>query len=292
MLAEAEARVHAVPVDHVHFHEVGAVDSIVDIVGAALCLAELAPDRVCCSPIELGGGTITCAHGVLPVPAPATAELMKGKPVTLGRTSFESTTPTGAAILAAVVDEFALPAAMTIRRIGYGIGHRDGEIPNVLRVCLGDDTASTAHDTVDVIEATIDDMNPEWYEHAMERLLAAGALDVFITPVIMKRSRPGCTLTVLCAPPLRDTLARVVLAETTTLGVRIHQARRTMLDRGTITVATSFGPVRVKQCMLDGSVLRGKPEYEDCRTLATAHNVSLHTVYHEAVRAFTTTVSA
>ena len=286
VLAEAEARVHAIPVDQVHFHEVGAVDSIVDIVGAALCLAELAPGRVYCSPVELGGGTVTCAHGILPVPAPATAELLKGRPVTLGRTSFESTTPTGAAILAAVVDEFAVPAAATFRRIGYGIGLRDGEIPNVLRVCFGDDGGSEAHDAVDVIEATIDDMSPEWYEHAMDRLFAAGALDVFITPVIMKRSRPGATFTVLCTPPLRDALARIVLAETTTLGVRIHQARRTMLGREIATVATRFGHVRVKQCVLDGTVLRGKPEYEDCRKLATEHNVSLHTVYHEALRAF------
>jgi len=286
MLAEAEASVHNSTSDDVHFHEVGAVDSIVDIVGAAVCLDALKPDRITCSPVELGGGTVSCAHGTFPVPAPATAELVKGMPVTVGRTAFESTTPTGAAILSAVVDEFSPRTPFSIEKIGHGIGHREGPLPNVLRVFLGSASAAPgAHEAITVIECTIDDQNPELFDHALDRLFAAGALDVFMTPVTMKKSRLGVTLTVLAPTRIADALAEIVLTETTTLGIRSYQADRTVLDRQVSTIQTMFGPVRVKTCLLHGRVLRSKPEYDDCRKLALDHHVPIQDIYREAARA-------
>ncbi|QQS55019.1 MAG: nickel pincer cofactor biosynthesis protein LarC [Candidatus Competibacteraceae bacterium] len=283
-LAQAEARIHDTSPDQIHFHEVGALDAIVDIVGGAIALERLKVDRILCSPVELGGGVAHCAHGVLPVPAPATLELLKGVPVKLGAVPFEATTPTGAALLATFVDEFVARPALRVQRVGYGIGHRDGPIPNVLRVLLGE--ASGGEDEqgeLCVLECNIDDMNPECYDHVLERLFAAGAHDVWLTPVLMKKNRPGTLLGLLCAPLLALALTDVLLVETTTLGVRRHAVARTALRREVRRIATHYGEIALKMAYHHGRPLRGKPEYEDCKRLALDNGVPIHRIY-EAVR--------
>lgn len=278
-LAEAEARIHDTTPERIHFHEVGALDAIVDIVGGAIALEQLQVERVLCSPVELGSGLADCAHGALPVPAPATLELLKGIPVTSGAVPFEATTPTGAALLATFVDEFVPRPRLTVSRIGYGIGHRDGPIPNVLRVCLGELPPAAETDEYQVLECNIDDMNPECYDHVLERLLALGANDVWLTPVLMKKTRPATLLSVLCAPALEPTLTELLLTETTTLGVRRYPVARTALERATLEVATRYGSVSVKLAVWRGQTLRGKPEYADCQRLALSHKVPLPVVY-------------
>lgn len=281
-LAEVEARIHDTTPDQIHFHEVGAVDAIVDIVGGVILLDRLGVDRVSCSPVELGGGLAHCEHGVLPVPAPATLELLKGAPIRLGATPFEATTPTGAALLATLVDEFTERPRLTVERIGYGVGHRDGPIPNVLRVCLGDLAREEGHSELCVLECNIDDMNPECYDHVMERLFAAGANDVWLTPVSMKKNRPGILLSALCAPVLEPTLTALLLTETTTLGVRRHPVTRAALVRESAQVETRYGPVAVKIAYFGGQALRAKPEYEACKRLAVERKVPIHAVYAAA----------
>ena len=280
-LAEAEARIHDTSPDHIHFHEVGALDAIVDIVSGAIALDRLNVDRILCSPVELGSGFVHCAHGILPVPAPATLELLKGIPVTLGATPFETTTPTGAALLATIVDEFVTRPALTIHRVGYGIGHNDGPIPNVLRACLGEMDATVTGESGDLMlqEATIDDVNPECYDLALERLLAAGANDVWLTPALMKKNRPGVVFSVLCPPVLAPALTELLLIETTTLGVRRYAVTRTALVRETTTVETRYGAVAVKTARHHGRPLRCKPEYEDCKRLALEQGIPIHAVY-------------
>lgn len=282
-LAEAEARIHDTSPDQIHFHEVGALDAIVDIVGGAIALDRLQVDRVLCSPVELGGGIAHCAHGVLPVPAPATLELLRGAPVKLGAVPFEATTPTGAALLATFVDEFVTRPELVIDRIGYGIGHRDGPIPNVLRVCLGEASAVEGDEgELSVLECNIDDMNPERYDYVLERLFAAGALDAWLAPVLMKKNRPGTLLSALCAPVLAPALTELLLAETTTLGVRRQAVWRTALLRDTTRIQTRYGDVVVKTAYRHGRPLRCKPEYEDCKRLALEHGVPIHAVYSAA----------
>lgn len=288
-LAEAEAKIHDMTPEEVHFHEVGAVDSIVDIVGAALCIDALHVDKVVCGTIELGGGFVTCAHGTFPVPAPATVELLKGIPINQGTIPHEATTPTGAAILAACADEFTDSLSMTITGTGYGIGHRDTDIPNVLRVYLGEmtglakDTDATV-ETMRVIECTIDDMNPELYGYVADTLRDHGAADVFLTQVLMKKSRPGITITVICEPKRETEMTDILLRETTTIGVRKYSVDRTILKREISIVTTRFGDIRVKTCFYKGSPLRSKPEYEDCRRIAAEHGIPISEVYEEAVR--------
>ncbi len=279
-LAEAEARIHDTSPDQVHFHEVGALDAIVDIVGGAIALDRLNVDRVLCSPVELGGGIAHCEHGPLPAPAPATLELLKGVPVKFGAVPFEATTPTGAALLATFVDEFVSRPELIVHRIGYGIGHRDGPIPNVLRVCLGEPLPDGGEQAeLCVLECNIDDMNPECYDYVLERLFVGGANDVWLTPVLMKKNRPGTVLSVLCLPMLEPELTELLLTETTTLGVRRYQVARTGLIRETARVATRYGQVAVKIAQLRGRPLRGKPEYEDCKRLALERGVPIHAVY-------------
>ena len=279
-LAEAEAHIHDTSPDRIHFHEVGALDAIVDIVGGAIALEWLNVDRVLCSPVELGGGMARCEHGVLPAPAPATLELLKGVPIKLGAVPFEATTPTGAALLATFVDEFVTRPELIINRVGYGIGHRDGSIPNVLRVCLGERRVNSDEwRELCVLECNIDDMNPECYDHVLERLFAAGAHDAWLVPVLMKKNRPGIVLNVLCAPSLGPTLTELLLIETTTLGVRQYPVTRTALVRETLRVTTRYGEVAVKLAYHQGRPLRGKPEYEDCKRLALERGVPIHAVY-------------
>ncbi len=272
-LAEAEARVHQVPVDAVHFHEVGDLDTLVDVVGSVAGLDALGVDRVHVSPLPIGGGTVETAHGRLPVPAPATAELLRGFPVYDNGVVAELVTPTGAAILTTLGTPGRLPA-MTLERIGWGAGTRELPVPNLLRVLVGQTTSGDSEpgevETLVSVETTIDDMSPQLYEPLVERLLAAGALDVYLTPVVMKRSRPGTVLTALAPPELADRLAEVLFRETTTIGVRWSEVRRRRLPRELVRLPTTFGPVTFKISTLGGRVVTVTPEFEEVRRIADA----------------------
>ncbi|MEN6623881.1 MAG: nickel pincer cofactor biosynthesis protein LarC [Smithella sp.] len=286
-LAEAEGKIHGHKADDVHFHEVGAIDSIVDIVGAAVCLDCLKPDRIISSPVELGGGFVRCAHGILPVPAPATTEILRGIPVKSGSVPYETTTPTGAAILAATVDSFTEELSFTPQNIGYGIGHRDTEIPNVLRAYLGEmqsqnfteDADDTERQVAVLLECNIDDMNPEMYEDVMDALLAKGAYDVFLTPLIMKKSRPAIKISVLCSEENRQVMEEILWRRTSTFGLRFQRVDRSILKRDFSTISTKFGDVAIKNGYLKGRKIKSKPEYEDCRRLARANAVNIKEIY-------------
>ena len=270
-IAGAEAKIHDIPVERVHFHEVGAVDSIVDIVGAAICLDALDVERVFCDPVEVGSGFVDCAHGRLPVPAPATQEILVGVPCSYGGVRGEATTPTGAAILKASVDEFAPPARFAPSSVGYGVGQRDFDIPNVLRVVVGQcRTEAAAVGAHRKIEANIDDMSPEAYEPLIDHLLAAGASDVYVTPIVMKKSRPAISLTVLCESERVDALADMVLNRSTTIGLRVLPFEKRILPRKVQMVETRLGPVRVKVVTQPDGQRRWKSEFEDVRRLADA----------------------
>ncbi len=279
VLAKAEAKIHGVPVDQVRFHEVGAVDSIVDIVGAAIGLEYLKPDRVLCSTVELGGGWVKTAHGTLPVPAPATAEILSGVPVKSGIAEHEMTTPTGAAILAACVDSFTDDKRFTIKRVAYGVGHRDAGVPNLLRVFLAEASGRAEGAEDCILECNIDDMSPEIYGHVSELLFSAGAADVWFTPIIMKKSRPAVTLSALCAAETEPRLSEIMLRETTTFGLRRISVGKTALEREIRTVRTSLGELRVKSAFMDGKRIKMKPEYEDCRKIAEEKGMTLREVY-------------
>jgi len=293
-IAEAEAKVHACPLPDVHFHEVGAVDSIVDIVGAAICLDYLKPDVILSSTVELGGGFVKTQHGILPVPAPATVEILRGIPVTSGAAPFETTTPTGAAILRASVDRFTDDKRFTIAGTGYGVGHRDAEIPNLLRVFRGEETPSLAEQrtsglpdvqTADrMLECNLDDMSPEITGFLFDRLLACGAADVYCTPITMKKNRPAVMLSVLCSAATEAVIAELLLRETTSFGLRRFSVEKTSLERSQRTVSTSLGEVRVKIAYLDGRPVKSKLEYEDCRRIAEEHQLPLREVYDIILR--------
>jgi uncharacterized protein (TIGR00299 family) protein len=289
-LGEAEARVHDVPIEKIHFHEVGAVDAIVDIVGACIGFHALGIAKFACSPLNVGGGTVKMAHGVLPVPAPATANLLLGKPTYSSGVQRELVTPTGAAIVATVCDSFGPQPPMSVSAIGYGAGAADLEgQPNVLRLMVGEAAEKTVpgyDQEITVIEANLDDMNPQIYGYFQEKALAAGALDVFTTPVHMKKNRPGTLLTVLCQPADAQPLMSLIFAETTTFGVRSYPAQRRVLPREFVTVTTSFGEVRVKLSRVNGRILHVSPEYDDCRKLAEEKNVPLQRVINEALRRY------
>jgi pyridinium-3,5-bisthiocarboxylic acid mononucleotide nickel chelatase len=289
-LGEAEARVHDVPVENIHFHEVGALDAIVDIVGSCIGFGTLGIESFSCSPLNVGGGTAKMAHGVLPVPAPATAALLKGKPTYSNGVQRELVTPTGAAIVATLCDSFGPQPPMTVTAIGYGAGTIDLEgQPNVVRIMIGDATPSFVagfDEEIAVIEANLDDMNPQIYGYVSEKALVAGALDVYTTPVQMKKNRPGTLLTILCRPAESEKLMALIFAETTTLGVRSYRAQRRALPRESVQVSTSFGEVRVKLSRVNGTILHAAPEYEDCRKLAAEKNVPLQQVMSEALRRY------
>jgi hypothetical protein len=289
-LGEAEASVHEVPLEKIHFHEVGAVDAIVDIVGACIGFEALGIQKFACSPLNVGGGTAKMAHGILPVPAPATAKLLQGKPTYSNGVQKELVTPTGAAIVATLCESFGPQPAMTVSAIGYGAGATDLEgQPNVLRIMLGESAEKAVagfDEEISVIEANLDDMNPQIYGYFLEKALAAGALDVYTTPVQMKKNRPGTLLTLLCKPSDTQTLMSLIFAETTTFGARTYSAQRRTLPRESVSVHTKFGDVRIKLSRVNGSIRHIAPEYEDCRKLATEKNIPLHQVIDEAVRAF------
>ena len=289
-LGEAEASVHDVSVEKIHFHEVGAVDAIVDIVGACIGFEMLGIDTFTCSALNVGGGTAKMAHGVLPVPAPATAKLLQGKPTYSNGIQKELVTPTGAAIVATLCAQFGPQPAMSVSAIGYGAGTADlADQPNVLRIMIGEalEKSATGFDEeIAVIEANLDDMNPQIYGYFLEKALAAGALDVYTTPVQMKKNRPGTLLTVLCKPADTQALIALVFAETTTFGLRTYAAQRRVLPREWVTVHTQFGDVRMKVARLNGHVRQAAPEFDDCRILAEEKHVPLHQVMDEARRNF------
>ena len=285
-IAEAEAKIHSKPVDEIHFHEVGAIDSIVDIVGAAICIEYLKPDKIIGSTVEVGGGFINIAHGTYPVPAPATAEILKGIPVHKGRVDKEATTPTGAAIVKVFVDEFSDDTDFKIDKVAYGIGYHDFSIPNILRVYIGESQGKSnipgfETSSAILIECNIDDMNPEQYEYIMEKLFDAGAQDVYMTPIIMKKSRPAIQLSVLCGKQEQNKIKEILLLETTSLGLRYTTVTKSMLPRNIRTVETKYGPVRIKEALLNGKAIKYKAEYDDCAQAAKASGVSLHEIYEE-----------
>jgi uncharacterized protein (TIGR00299 family) protein len=284
VLAEAEGRVHGVAAEAVHFHEVGAVDSIVDIVGAAFGLHALGIEKVYTSALPMGKGVILSRHGVLPIPGPATVELLKGWPVRLEDGGAEMVTPTGAAIVAAVAQHGAVPQ-LQLAAVGYGAGERTlPDRPNLLRVLIGNTSETPREEQLLVLETNIDDLNPELYEHVMERLFAAGARDVFLAPIQMKKNRPGVLLWALGEITDHDKLSAILFAETSTLGIRSYPVARVALRRESREVVTPYGSVRVKLAYGPDGRVNVAPEYEDCKRLARDQNVPLKLVYEAAVR--------
>jgi len=290
-LAEAEAHVHDAPVEKVHFHEVGAVDAIVDIVGGCVGFELLGIEEFACSPLNVGGGRVQTAHGLLPVPAPATADMLRQAPTYSTGIERELVTPTGAAFVAALCTRFGPMPAMTVSKIGYGAGAADlSEQPNALRLFVGEAAAAEAgagwQESVAVIETNVDDMNPQLYGHFVEQALAAGALDVFSAAVQMKKNRPGLLITVLCESEKVDRIVDLLFRETTTIGVRVHTAQRRTLEREVLPVETPHGQVRVKISRLDGHVLNAAPEFDDCRRIANERGVPLKQVLADALAAY------
>jgi len=285
-LAEAEARVHDQPVDQVHFHEVGAVDAIVDVVGACCGLHRLGVSEVYASAVPLGGGWVETAHGRLPVPAPATVELLKGVPAYGGPVLTELVTPTGAAILTTLSRSYGQLPPMIVRSVGCGAGTKDLPHPNVLRVFIGEMAAEPLEERLVALETNLDDMNPEFFDYLMDRLFAAGALDVFYTAILMKKSRPATLVTVLTEVANASALREVIFRETTTLGVRAYEVSRLCLEREWREVNTDFGPVRVKVGLVGSDIVTAAPEYEDCRRLARESGTPVKTVYQAAQSAF------
>jgi pyridinium-3,5-bisthiocarboxylic acid mononucleotide nickel chelatase len=292
-LGAAEAKVHNTEIEKIHFHEVGAVDAIVDIVCAAVGSEALGVDQWVCSPLNVGGGTVECAHGTFPIPAPATLELLKNAPVYSGEIQKELVTPTGAAIVSVLASRFASFPRMKPQKIAYGAGTRNFKgFPNVVRLSIGEradeHASSIANEEITILEANVDDMTPQIFGYVMERALAAGALDVFGTAVQMKKNRPGMLLTVLSRPEDSAALRQLIFTETTTLGVRMRQETRATLARRHVSVQTKWGEVRIKLANLNGSgsITNYAPEYEDCRRIAEQHRVPLKAVMQEAVKVY------
>jgi pyridinium-3,5-bisthiocarboxylic acid mononucleotide nickel chelatase len=289
LLGASEAKIHNVPIEKIHFHEVGAVDAIVDIVAASTGIHALAIDKWFCSPLNVGGGMVDCAHGRFPVPAPATADLLRGLPTYSAHIEKELVTPTGAALIRALAPTFGPQPAMRVEHIGYGAGTRNPkELPNVLRLSIGesDGAASPTTDSVAVLETAIDDLSPQILAYVTERVLALGALDVMSTAVQMKKGRLGTLLTILADDAQVPVLEDLLLRETSTLGVRIHHERRSCLDRAHTTVVTPYGEIRIKLGSRNGEVLNAAPEFEDCRAAAAKHNVPLKLVQQAAIAAY------
>jgi len=285
-LAEAEAAIHDTPIERVHLHEVGALDSIIDIVGAVYAFESFGITDVVSSPLNVGGGTVRCAHGVFPVPAPATARLLAGAPV-YGSGTSELLTPTGALLLTGYAREFGPLPAMRINRIGYGAGDRDPkETPNVLRILQGERAGNVDGDTVVQVECEIDDMNPQLFGPLMDRLSDAGSLDVFYAAVQMKKNRPGTLVTVIAPPAKRDAIAAVLFTHTTTIGVRYQEMRRDTLDRTVVSIDTPFGSLRMKVASRDGRVLNAAAEFDDCVRIAAERGIAIKEVQAMATKAW------
>jgi uncharacterized protein (TIGR00299 family) protein len=283
----AEAKVHGKRVDTIHLHELGSLDTLIDVVGTLVALDLLGNPIVECSPVNLGGGMVETEHGLMSVPAPATALLLQGAPVCTDGSTFERTTPTGALLVTALARRFGPWPAMALEKVGYGVGSKDPKegAPNLLRVAMGKRSGRTSS-TVLVMETTVDDMSPEIAGHASERILQAGALDVFVTPVQMKKSRPGINVTVIAPADKRADMMEILLRETTTLGVRFHEVEREVLERKHVRVSTRYGKVGVKLGLARGEVLNAAPEFEDCRRIAASKGVPLKEVQRTAMAAY------
>jgi uncharacterized protein (TIGR00299 family) protein len=286
-LGEVEASIHQIPVDKIHLHEVGELDSIIDIVGAVFALEWFGADRIVSSPLNVGSGMVDSAHGRFPVPAPATVRLLQGAPVYSSGIQSELVTPTGALLITAYADSFGPTPAMTVERVGYGAGDRDlPNTPNVLRVVVGKTSEEGATERIVVLECEIDDMNPQIFGSVMDRLYAAGALDVYFSSVQMKKNRPGTLLTILARPEQRQDLTSLVFRETTTIGVRYHEVTRERLDRERIIIQTDLGPVRFKIARLGGQVVNASPEFEDCLRIASDRGIPVKDVQAAATKAY------
>jgi len=286
-LGEAEAKIHHQDLGSVHFHEIGATDTLIDVLGSLIGLKILGVERVSCSPINVGKGLVRCSHGLLPIPAPVTAELLKGVPVYATDVEGELTTPTGAAIITSIATHFGDMPSLRIQKVGYGAGKMDLAIPNLLRVFVGEAMEQAKDYTtegVTVLETNIDDMNPQFYDHIMESLLQAGALDVFLTPVQMKKNRPGTLLSVIIPRGQVEKLLDILFRESTTLGVRVSETRRLSLPRSFHLIKTKFGEIRVKVAHRGNSIIKMAPEYEDCKKAAKDYQVPLSQVYAEVQR--------
>ena len=283
-IASVEAKIHHIPTEEVHFHELGGLDSIVDIVGAVWGIRELGIEKIHVSKVNVGTGFVKCEHGILPVPAPATLSLMEGKPIYSSGVERELLTPTGAAILSTLGSEFGSMPRIHVERIGYGAGRDDLPHPNLLRLIIGTSESTSGKETVAVIETNIDDMNPQLYDYVMEKLLAMEVLEVFITPILMKKNRPGHLLTVICPSGKLPSVTAFLFRETTTLGLRWHQEEREKTDREIQPLRTKYGRIRFKLARWEGSVVNRSPEYEDCKRLALETGVPLKDVFEEAKR--------
>jgi len=283
-IASVEAKIHQIPEEEVHFHELGGLDSIVDIVGSVWGIRALGLDKIHVSKVNVGGGFVKCEHGILPVPAPATLSLMKGKPIYSSGVERELLTPTGAALLTTLGSEFGSMPRIHVERIGYGAGRDDLPHPNLLRLIVGTSEPTSGKETVAVIETNIDDMNPQLYDYVMEKLLAMEVLDVFITPILMKKNRPGHLLTVICPSGKLPSVAKFLFNETTTLGLRWHEEEREKTDREILPFQTKYGRVRFKLARWEGRVVNLSPEYDDCKRLALERGVPLKEVFEEARR--------
>jgi uncharacterized protein (TIGR00299 family) protein len=284
-IAEAEATIHGISIDHVHFHEVGAIDSIIDVVGAAICFNALKVDAVHVSTIELGSGFVLCDHGKLPVPAPATAELIKGMPVKKGGVDFEATTPTGAAILAALATSFDPDLPIKIEKTAYGVGQKEHpDVPNLLRVFLGETIMNpgSGHDALQ-IECNIDDMNPEFFEYISESLFKAGASDVFLLNIMMKKGRPGILLNVICEKELADKVKNIIFTESTSLGIRTFPFKKDTLVRKFETIKSIYGDLIIKRSYYNGKEVSSKPEYEECKRIASEKQIPVKEVYNNII---------
>lgn len=285
-LAEAEAKVHNKEKADVHLHEVSGIDSIVDIVGSVIGLNQLGAEQIYASPLSLGHGFVDCSHGVMPVPVPGTMELLQEVPIRQTDIPKELVTPTGAAIITTLADNFGVMPNMTMLNVGYGAGSRDLEMqPNLLRICIGELSISPeTNDTIDIIETNVDDMSPEVSGYVMERLFDNGALDVFFVPLLMKKGRPAIQINVICSAENRQKLIHILLTETTTFGVRYYVADRVILKREIVEIDTQWGPIRAKRGYLNGVSIKTVPEYEDCKSIAEQTGIPLQTVFQEVLR--------
>ncbi len=285
-LAQAESKIHNTDINSIHFHEVGALDSILDIVGAPIALKKLNIKKIYASPLPLGTGFIKCAHGTIPLPSPATAELLKGIPVYQTTTKGELVTPTGAAIITTITDSFTQMPNMKTETISYGAGTQEFDHPNLLRLFIGTTTDTYEQDTATIIETNIDDMNPEHYSHILEKLLNAGALDAYLTDIHMKNTRPATKLTVIATPETQNALADIIFQETTTFGIRTYDVQRKKLSAQKTKITTKYGPVTLKLGKSKDRIITISPEYKDCKKLADESNIPLKEIYDLAKRAY------
>ncbi len=284
-IASVEAKIHRRPMEEIHFHEIGGLDSVVDIVGAVWGFRALEIDKLYVSRVNVGEGFVRCEHGILPVPAPATLALMKGKPIYSSGVERELLTPTGAALLTSLGSEFGKMPVMKAERIGYGAGRNDLPHPNLLRLIIGNEEQLKGNEKVMVVETNIDDMNPQLYDYVMEKLLGMGIQEVFLTPIQMKKNRPATLITTICSAEKLSSVINFLIRETTTLGLRWREEERSCADREILTLQTKYGKIRFKFARWDGKPVNFSPEYEDCKRLALSHKISIKEVYEEAKRA-------